>query len=83
MKHWYESKTGNHQGLVIEEETGRNVAVTYDKADAPLVAAAPALLEALRTCLAYIDCDSPKYESDNVELKIRNALALAEKGAPS
>jgi hypothetical protein len=33
----YEAKTGNHQGLIIEEETGRNVAVTYDKADAPTI----------------------------------------------
>ena len=46
--HWYVGKTGNHQGLVIEEGTGRNVAVAYDKQDAPLLAAAPELLEALK-----------------------------------
>jgi hypothetical protein len=39
-KLWYEAKTGSHQGLVVEEETGRNVAVTYDKADATLIVAA-------------------------------------------
>lgn len=44
---WYETSTGNHQGLVVEEVTGRNVAVCYDKADAPLIAAAPELLAAL------------------------------------
>jgi hypothetical protein len=45
---WYEAKMGNdHQGLVIEEATGRNVAVAYDKVDAPLIAAAPDLLAAL------------------------------------
>lgn len=52
MKNWYEGKTGNGQGLVIEEETGRNVAVTYDKKDAPLVAAAPELLERVEYALA-------------------------------
>ena len=47
MKKWYEGKTGNHQGLIIEEETGKNIAVAYDKADAALIAAAPEMLEAL------------------------------------
>ena len=45
---WYVGSTGNHQGLVIEEESGRNVAVAYDKKDAPLLAAAPELLKALQ-----------------------------------
>jgi len=31
MKQWYEASTGNHQGLIIDEETGDNIAVTYDK----------------------------------------------------
>ncbi len=52
---WYESKTGNHQGLVIDEADGRNVAVVYDKKDAPLIAAAPALLAALRGLLAHAE----------------------------
>jgi hypothetical protein len=47
IKKWFVSTTGNHQGLVIDENDGRNVAVTYDKADAPLIAAAPKLLAAL------------------------------------
>lgn len=45
---WYVGKTGNHQGLVIEERTGRQVAVSYDKQDGPLLAAAPELVAALR-----------------------------------
>ena len=45
---WYEGKTGNHQGLIIEEGTGKNIAVCYDKADAPLIAAAPELLAVLK-----------------------------------
>ena len=47
-KSWYVAKTGNHQGLVIDEKTGANIAVAYDKADAPLLAAAPAMLDLLK-----------------------------------
>lgn len=46
---WYAKKAGNdHQGLVIDEATGRTVAVAYDRADMELLAAAPELLAALR-----------------------------------
>jgi type II secretory pathway component GspD/PulD (secretin) len=48
---WYETSTSNHQGVVAEEETGRTVAVAYDKADALLIAAAPDLLAALEGLL--------------------------------
>jgi hypothetical protein len=44
---WHEAGTGNHQGLVISDATGANVAVTYDKKDAPIVAASPEMFEAL------------------------------------
>lgn len=47
-KRWYQASTGDHQGLVIDEKTGANIAVTYDKDHAPLVAAAPAMLAALK-----------------------------------
>jgi len=47
QKAFYVGKTSDHQGLIIEEGTGRNVAVTYDKADTPLLAAAPEMLAAL------------------------------------
>jgi len=47
---WYTSNTAT-QGLIIEEETGRTIAVSYDKADAELIASAPDLLDALRCCL--------------------------------
>ena len=32
--HLYEAKTGNHQGLIVDENSGKNVAVTYDRKDA-------------------------------------------------
>lgn len=51
MKTWYTSKGSGGQGLVIEEDTGRTVAVAYDEKDAAMLAAAPALAEALRGLL--------------------------------
>ena len=51
---WYESGTGNHQGLIIEERTGRNVSVTYDKADAAFIVRAVNSHDALMAALADI-----------------------------
>lgn len=49
---WYAKKSsGTGQGLVIEENTGRTVAVAYDEKEAPLLAAAPELLAALEDAL--------------------------------
>ena len=68
MNNWYEASTGNHQGLVSEEGTGRDVAVTYDKADAALVAAAPRLAVLLFAAL--------KQESDSRKPWVREARGL-------
>jgi len=54
-RNWYTPKTDSHQGLIIDEQTGNSVAVAFDKADAPLIAAAPDLLEALGAYLAAHD----------------------------
>lgn len=44
-REWYSSETGcANQALIIDETTGRNVAVVYDAEDAPLLAAAPRLM---------------------------------------
>jgi hypothetical protein len=51
---WHKANTSGGQGLVICEATGRNVAVTYDAADAPLVAAAPVMLAALKAAHQYM-----------------------------
>jgi len=53
---WYETTTGNHQGLIISETDGANIAVAYDKRDASLIAAAPDLLKALNEILEQIEC---------------------------
>jgi hypothetical protein len=50
---WYSSPGSMGQGLIIAE-SGRTVAVSYDGKDAPLLAAAPGMLETLenvRACL--------------------------------
>jgi hypothetical protein len=44
---WYTANTGRGQGLVVDEETGENIAVVYDKKNEDLIAAAPELLKAL------------------------------------
>lgn len=50
---WYAANMGNdHQGLIVDEQTGRNVAVAYDKSDVHILAAAPAMYEALRMLIA-------------------------------
>lgn len=46
---------GGDQGVVIDDQTGDNVAVTYRAEDAALVAAAPALLKALRATLERVE----------------------------
>jgi len=56
---WYTSNTAT-QGLIIEEETGRTIAVSYDKKDAELIAATPNLLEALKVMIYIFDRDLGK-----------------------
>ena len=81
-KHWYEANTGNHQGLVVEEETGKNIAVTYDKQDAALCAAAPELLEALKAALVdyedlVIDGEMEDWRSESI-YRFKAVVAKAE-----
>jgi hypothetical protein len=45
---YYHKTTSGDQGSVIDEQTGRTVAIVYDAKDAPLLAAAPALRDALQ-----------------------------------
>jgi hypothetical protein len=56
MNNWYHNtKSDAVQGLVIEENTGRTVAVAYDPKDTALLAAAPALLTTLRQLVGTLD----------------------------
>ncbi len=45
---YYHKPTSGDQAAVIDEQTGRTVAIVYDAKDAPLLAAAPALRDALQ-----------------------------------
>jgi hypothetical protein len=86
MKHtpgpWYEANTGNHQGLVISENSGKNVCVTYDKSDAALISAAPEMLEALKLAKDVFDnmtsSDFSQGKDKSVRNKIDATIAKAE-----
>jgi hypothetical protein len=87
MKHtqgpWYaKNSAGNYQGLVIAEDSGATIAVTYDVKDMHLVAAAPELLEALRQIEAQLSTH-PEAEEGNSKVhfamhKARTAIAKAK-----
>jgi hypothetical protein len=51
---WIAAKTLG-QGLVISENTGDNVAVTYDSKDRNIVAAAPDMYEALQEIASLLE----------------------------
>jgi len=55
MSKYYSKPTSAGQALLIEEGTGRTVAVSYDQKDGPLLAAAPEMLEALEALTKHID----------------------------
>jgi len=80
---WYEAKTGNHQGLVISEATGANVAVAYDKKDAPLIAAAPDMLAALETIAKSERLETGTFvcDFDTLQSVARAAVAKAKGSA--
>lgn len=70
---WHKANMGNdHQGLVIDEETGANIAVTYDVKHAALVAAAPEMLEALKGMLRLHD-ENGRFEPFHHKEPLRKA----------
>ena len=74
---WYTASTRNHQGLIVEEETGENIAVSYKKEDANLIASAPDLLEAHNNVIGYIDLGVKQGVFENTpELKTIKATSL-------
>jgi len=76
---WYAAKSaGRGQGLVIDEENGRNVAVSYDEKDTPLLAAAPNLLAALERVLLCPAMNEDSAERETVASRRSARAAIAK-----
>jgi hypothetical protein len=75
---WYNAtKKDSWQGLVYDETTGENIAVTYNPDNARLVAAAPDLLAALEGILERVNVriDDPRIEQfDAARAAVAKAL---------
>jgi len=76
-REWYTASMGNHQGLIVDMTTGNNIAVAYDKANAPLIAAAPELLETLEAIVNILEQLECGIVTDRLERKAREAIAQA------
>jgi hypothetical protein len=55
---WTGQVTSSDQGLIIDDETGRNIAVAYDPKHTNLIAAAPELLEVVHWWLEQMADDA-------------------------
>lgn len=77
---WHVISTSNHQGLVISDTTHTYVAITYDEKDAPLVALAPTMHEALVRIADLARSTTITYcNGDNLTLgRIQTLGAIAE-----
>ena len=77
---WYTASTGNHQGLIISESTGANIAGTYDNKDSALIASAPDMLESLRQIVSDFDfCGNESSYGDRLPAYIETARAAIHK----
>lgn len=79
---WYQSKTSGDQGLVICQATGANIAVVYDNAHTPLIAAAPALLEAAQELLAEVRSGNDFAAWEAAKAKLHLAVQDAKECVP-
>jgi hypothetical protein len=72
-KNWYiASKSINihDQGLVADENTGENIAVVYKGENAPLVAASPKMINALRQILDILPTGGEGWGLTEVEYEV-------------
>jgi len=74
---------GSYDVLSDDERRGRFICETQSKADAALIAAAPAMLAALREALELLnDPDADGFQASRVEYLIESAIRLATEGSP-
>ena len=57
---WYEGNTGTHQGLIVDENTGESIAVSYKKENAKFISASPQMLDVLKY--------AAQWYSDNINI---------------
>lgn len=75
---WYVTRTGTHQGLIVSEETGENIAVAYDKANAPVIAAAPELLSTCKKLVEWLYAIRQEDENLVIEHGFNDGFNLTE-----
>lgn len=75
---WYTTSTAEDtQGLIYNEKTGQNIAVSYNPEHAAIIAAAPKLLDACK--LAYIHLRECNDCEENAANHGAEAIAAIEK----
>jgi hypothetical protein len=76
---WYGRNNSNGQGLIIDEETGRNVAISYDEKDTNLLSCAPELRKAIQIVYSRVmntNINTPIGEMSDTWEILRKALTL-------
>jgi hypothetical protein len=79
-KIWYAKTKDRLQGLIIDENTGANIAVSYNVDDADLIACAPELLFALKNLLEDVEYAQPKIKPGLIgNIQIRKAREIVDR----
>ena len=81
-KKWYAIKTKDNWGVVADETTENTIAVTCNKADATLIAAAPAMLAALTNARAVLAVALAWPNSAEIRKQMDSAIARATEVQP-